>query len=401
MNKLLFLCLLPSISFAQTVFPLQNSTIDSALLLSNFVTSNTINISNVDVNGSDSTIGLYHSFSNFLISEGIIMSTGGAEWALTPGIGVTGPYSSYSSSTTDPHLESLQNQLIDSTVTTSTFHNITSIEFDFVPQFDAIGFSYIFASTEYNNYTCSQFNDVFGFFLTGPGVSGDYYNGSENLAVVPNSNETPVCINSINAGAASSVGNLSYCEYVDPDFTDYTYLFNENNSTLPNYISFPFNGFTDTLSINAVLVPDSTYHLKIVIADAQDNALNSAVFLTEQSFVSYPFDTIQWGCTDTAAINYNPSAIYDAGNCEYTPVGLEEVNGLKDVLSTIPNPITSSSISLEHVEGSMNISIYNSLGTQVISNTSGHIDLSHLKKGIYIIEISDGKHKTSSKYIIQ
>ncbi|MGB0870139.1 MAG: choice-of-anchor L domain-containing protein [Flavobacteriales bacterium] len=400
MNKLLFFCLLPSISFAQTVFPLQNSTIDSALLLANFVTSNTINISNVEVNGSDSTIGLYHSFSDFLIPEGIIMSTGGAEWALTPGISATGPYTT-SSPGADPHLESLQNQLLDSTSTISSFKNITSIEFDFIPQFDGVGFNYIFASTEYSYYTCSQFNDVFGFFLTGPGISGNYYNGSENLAIVPNSNETPVCINSINSGVSSTPGYETFCEFVDPDFTDYTYLFHPNDTSQTNYVSFPFNGYTDTLSINAVLIPDSTYHLKIVIADVHDHILNSAVFLTEQSFVSYPFDTIQWGCTDTAAINYNPTAIYDAGNCEYTPVGLEEINGLKGVLSTISNPITSSSISLEHLESSMNISIYNSLGTQVISNTSGHIDVSHLKKGIYIIEISDGKHRTSSKYIIQ
>lgn len=400
MKKLLFLCLLPSISLAQTVFPLQNSVIDSALLTANFVTSNTIDISNVVVSGSDSTIGVYHSFTDFRISEGIVLSTGGAEWAMTPGSSLSGPFSTLLSAS-DPHLESLQSQIVDSSAGTNIFNNITSIEFDFVPQFDAVNFSYIFASTEFTNYTCSQFNDVFGFFLTGPGISGDYYNGSENLALIPNSGGTPVCINSINSGVPSNAPNIGYCEYVDADFADYSYLFHENVLGQPDYISFPFNGYTDTLDINTVLIPDSTYHLKIVIADVQDKLLNSAVFLTEQSFVSYPFDTINWGCMDTAAVNYNPTAIYDDGTCSYIPVGLEELNGLRNILSSIPNPINTQTLEIKEFENPLYIFVYDSNGKQVIYNKTGQIDLSTLEKGIYIIEVSDGKNRTSGKYIIQ
>ncbi|RYY14623.1 MAG: beta-ketoacyl-[acyl-carrier-protein] synthase family protein [Chitinophagaceae bacterium] len=45
-------------------------------------------------------------------------------------------------------------------------------EFDFVPDIDStsvLHFDYVFGSEEYPGYTCSSFNDVFGFLLTGPG----------------------------------------------------------------------------------------------------------------------------------------------------------------------------------------------------------------------------------------
>ena len=50
------------------------------------------------------------------------------------------------------------------------------IEFDFIPQGDTLSFNYIFASAEYTGYTCSNFNDVFGFFISGPGITGPYSN---------------------------------------------------------------------------------------------------------------------------------------------------------------------------------------------------------------------------------
>jgi hypothetical protein len=53
------------------------------------------------------------------------------------------------------------------------------IEFDFRATSDTLRFKYIFASEEYpefaptpNNPSGSPFNDVFGFFLSGPGITG-------------------------------------------------------------------------------------------------------------------------------------------------------------------------------------------------------------------------------------
>jgi len=402
MRTLILFLFISSYSIAQTVTPLANAEIDSLLLLSNF-TNNTgnINISNVVVNGVDSTIGLFNGYSNFPVSNGIVLSTGGAEWALSSSTIQKGPFATPAPITPSPYLTSLSNTLSNPGSGATFFHNKTSIDFDFTPQFDVINFNYVFASCEYKNYTCSQFNDIFGFFLTGPGITGDYHNNSQNLAIVPGSNNTPVCINSINSGISSPFQNINQCEYVDEDFLDYTYLFNENDTTVANYVPFPFNGYTDTLSINAILIPDSTYHIKIIIADARDVHFNSAVLLSSNSFSSFPNNPNVWGCTDTLAYNYDISAIYNDGSCLYTPVGLDELNDIKQSLSLISNPITSNTLQIEHITALHKITIYNSLGAIILENNTGNIDLSALQNGIYIINISDGNYNTSRKFYIE
>jgi hypothetical protein len=66
------------------------------------------------------------------------------------------------------------------------------LQFDFVTQTDTIIFDYIFASEEYPEYVDAQYNDVFGFFISGPGITG-----TKNIALIPGTN-TPVAINNIN-----------------------------------------------------------------------------------------------------------------------------------------------------------------------------------------------------------
>lgn len=384
---------------AQTVVPLQTSIIDSALLNANFAsTNNTVEISNVSIMANDSTIGIIQGFSGYPVSDGLILCTGGAEWGMAPISGLTGPYASIGGSgSTDPYLQSLLTT-ISAGGGSVNFNNFICIEFDFIPHFDAINFEYIFASTEYNNYTCSQYNDIFGFFLTGPGVSGSYYNGSKNLAVVPGSSNTPVCINSINSGMSSSGSNAG-CTFVDPNFQSYSYLFNSNNPTDSNYVNFPFNGYTESLSISDSLMPDSTYHLKMIISDVTDNVLNSAVFLNANSFVSYPVDSNMWGCMDSTAVNYNPLAVFDDGSCQYTNIGLNELEDMKDILSHIINPISGDILNLPDLKPNMEVSVYSFTGKRILSSKEKQTDISMLNEGIYIIEIYDGKQRTSGKFV--
>jgi hypothetical protein len=42
------------------------------------------------------------------------------------------------------------------------------LEFDFVPLADTLKFRYAFGSEEYMEFANSSFNDVFGFFISGP-----------------------------------------------------------------------------------------------------------------------------------------------------------------------------------------------------------------------------------------
>lgn len=140
------------------------------------------------------------------------------------------------------------------------------LEFDFVPSGDSVKFDYVFASEEYNgphgNYNCS-INDVFGFFISGPG-----FTGQQNIAIVPGTTNVPVGVSTVNDG----VGGCS----------NYTQFYNSNAGST----TFVYSGFTDVFTARAHVSPCDTYHLKIAIADASDNVFDSGVFLKAGSLTS-------------------------------------------------------------------------------------------------------------------
>ena len=79
------------------------------------------------------------------------------------------------------------------------------LEFDFVPQSDTLKFRYVFGSEEFYEY-CNQYNDAFGFFLSGPGISGPYSNNSINIALMPGGTN-PVTINNLCANPLTNWNN--------------------------------------------------------------------------------------------------------------------------------------------------------------------------------------------------
>lgn len=147
----------------------------------------------------------------------------------------------------------------------SSTHDAAVLEFDFVPTGDVVVFNFVFGSEEYLTYVNSQFNDVFGFYITGPNPAGPYYN-NQNLAIVPNTTE-PITISTIHPGL-----NPQY--YVDnPSSTGITY-----------------NGYTIPIEIRFDVICDSTYHFKFAVADCQDGILDTGVFLDGGSFQAIPVD---------------------------------------------------------------------------------------------------------------
>ena len=81
--------------------------------------------------------------------------------------------------------------LIGSTQT----YNAAILEFDFIPYSDTVRFKYVFGSDEYPEFAPpnnSGFNDVFGFFISGPGIPG-----IQNIAQLPNGGGV-VSINNVN-----------------------------------------------------------------------------------------------------------------------------------------------------------------------------------------------------------
>ena len=153
------------------------------------------------------------------------------------------------------------------------------LEFDFVPTGDSIVFRYVFGSEEYPAYNCSKYNDVFGFFISGPGIAG-----SKNIALVPGTN-IPVAINSINNGIVTNTSgagnNILYCNNMGPGSPFIPYYIDNSTS---RYIAF--NGFTKVLEAVSAVQPCQTYHLKIAIADGFDHTFDSGVFLEAKSLRS-------------------------------------------------------------------------------------------------------------------
>jgi hypothetical protein len=155
----------------------------------------------------------------------------------------------------------------------SSVYDVASLEFDFIPYGENISFRYVFGSEEYITWVNSSFNDVFGFFISGPGIEGPFSapegfdGGSMNIAVVPESDPgLPITVSSVN-----HILNTQY--YID----------NYDNGQ----IGEPLNGQTTVFTAEALgLQIGETYHIRLAIADGSDMALASAIFLEAGSFNS-------------------------------------------------------------------------------------------------------------------
>ncbi len=163
------------------------------------------------------------------------------------------------------------------------------LEFDLQVLGDSLQFQYVFGSEEYPSYACTPFNDAFGFFISGPGISGN-----QDIALVPGTT-TPVAINTINGGPGywtgvlgNSCGTTYPQYYVNNGTTTNGGGVNQYaapNSTNPYYIQY--NGFTTVLTATiGGLQPCNTYHLKLAIDDVGDDELDSGVFIEAGSLTS-------------------------------------------------------------------------------------------------------------------
>jgi gliding motility-associated-like protein len=239
-----------------------------------------VQVSNVTFNGLPANdvsvqVGYFNSDNaNVGISSGMILACGEV-------VGAVGPNNTTSSTFPDTGLNLSGDTDLDEFTNFGTF-DAAVLEFDFIPQGDSLSFNYVFASEEFPEFANDIYNDVFGFFLAGPGITGTFSSpagfpgGSINIATLPGSN-TEVSINNINNGNANT-GPCENCEY---------YVANGDGNEAPYdeeeyYIQY--DGLTTVLNAFAVVECGSTYHIKIVLADAGDSAYDSAVFLQEGSF---------------------------------------------------------------------------------------------------------------------
>ena len=168
---------------------------------------------------------------------------------------------------TDPDLLAGANSvpaMIGQTFYVTSVNNIAILEFDFIPTSDSLSFKYAFGSEEYFAWENSAFNDVFGFFLSGPGIAGPWSspagfpNGSVNLAVVPNSlPPLPITISTIHNGQNGVITPINQ-QYFVP-----------NQGTALDTIATA-DGLTTVLTARALVQCGETYHIRLAIADGTD-----------------------------------------------------------------------------------------------------------------------------------
>jgi gliding motility-associated-like protein len=263
--------------------------------------------------------------SNFPFEDGIVMVTGSAAAVPGPntnilsggGLGGDADLSAILAAQTPP-----QN---------GTLNNATKLEFDFVAIANQVDFEFMFASEEYGTFQCT-FSDAFAFILT------DVTAGTPpvNLAIIPGSvPPIPVSVVNIrdaqyNANCASA--NVSY-------FGNY---YNNPAGVLGAPINF--NGITVPMLASSTLVPGHTYHIKMVIADYNDTAYDSAVFLKGDSFnfgnIELPDDYL---IANGTALCVGDDVILDSG-LDPTLYDIQWSNGPNEILGAInPTLVVSQS----------------------------------------------------------
>jgi hypothetical protein len=290
-----------------------------------------ISITNIQTNlpASSSIYGKFScgSGAKLGLESGLVLTTGSI-------LNVKGPNAATSTSGSNYPMPGYS--LLDG-LANGTGYDAAWISFDIVSNTDSIKFDYVFASEEYKEFVGSEFNDVFGFFISGPGITG-----TQNLAVLPNST-TPVTINSIN-----HLENPGY--YIDNDYEEYLI----NNGQIPasldatRFNNLEYDGLTTVLTARAHVSPGQTYHMILAIEDVSDDIYDAGVF-------------IKGGSVTSGTCNMTLSATHvDAGCATAT-------------------------------DGSINLSIANGKAPYDIkwSNNATTEDLNNLAPGTYTVTVTD------------
>jgi len=219
-----------------------------------------VTVSNVTYSGVPNSLATFTGTTNMGVSSGIMFGTG-----TSTGININSLPTTHSDGAACGGDPDLQN------IASGTTQDAGVLEFDFTAQSDSITFEYVFASEEYSDYVGSGFNDVFGFFVSGPGITG-----TQNIALIPGAG-IPVTINNVNNGnsgmGTAPSGPCMNCAY-----------YNDNTFGTGNTVVF--DGMTVVLTARLGISICETYHIKLAVANVGDGALDSEIFLKANSFSS-------------------------------------------------------------------------------------------------------------------
>lgn len=292
-------------------------------LIENVFLGDGVEVSDITYNGDDASVGYFQNgLGDIGLERGIVMASGHAIGALGPNDAGSNSQGPVVSNATCPELAQL---------TTSGLNDVATYSITFVPVSDTLRFRYVFASEEYPEYACSGFNDVFGFFITGPNPNGGNY-ATENIALIPDPADptgftftnNPVTINNVNDQGVNPGAGCSF---------DYATYYNSNAGGQ----NLQYDGYLDVFTAQAIVVPCETYTIKLAVADAGDSAFDTAVFLEAKSFGTGKLEvtastvsldgTLVEGCADGELCFEIPNEAESDVFLDYTIIG-SAINGV-------------------------------------------------------------------------
>ncbi|MCS6934541.1 MAG: choice-of-anchor L domain-containing protein [Chitinophagales bacterium] len=263
MKKLFALVLSCTSAFAQAQLTVDTNI--TAQQMAQYLAGSGVLISNVQLNCARGAYGKFTggAGTTLNINQGIVLTSGNA-------LQLPGPSTVFASNQTNDNSDADLDAILAANPVQTESHDACVLEFDVKVNGDSLKFNYSFGSEEYPNYTCSQFTDLFAFFISGPNPQGGQY-VKQNIALIPGTN-LPVSINTVNSGTPSGSNSPSDCISLA-----YSNFFIGNSTIV-------YDGHTTVFEAKIATIPCQTYHLKLAIADAGDQILDSGVMLEAYSF---------------------------------------------------------------------------------------------------------------------
>ncbi|ASW74216.1 gliding motility protein [Chryseobacterium piperi] len=237
------------------------------ILINGGTNCSTPNVTNVTVSPNHAVSnnnrfwGYFHKANtNFPFTDGIVLTTGYAREA--GNTLVSGNLGGTISMQGDADLAAATNTNL------SSQRDAVALEFDFVPNSNQVKFNYLFSSEEYTGGFPCSYSDAFALLIK-PVAGGPYV----NVAILPGG-AGAVSVTNIRPANQDSGIPLS-CGALNA-----SYFAGYNSSN----IETNYNGRTVPLTAVADVMPGVAYHFKMVLADYNDQTLDSAVFLEGGSF---------------------------------------------------------------------------------------------------------------------
>lgn len=238
--------------------------------------------------------------------------------------------------------------------------NAAILEFDVIPFTDTLKMKFIYASEEYPEYVGHLFLDPMAILISGPGIVGQ-----KNIGSVPVT-QNLIQVNTVNNGPTNN-GPCTNCFFYQANGTGTNAPYNSSDT----YIQFdgftkPLYAFQDNLQIG------ETYHILLMIADAEDGIFDSGLFIE-------------------SCVNCNGY--------------LSTENETLENFQIAPNPASSNVelLGIQDKSGVSQIELIDHMGKQVLVFTKyiENIDISGISKGLYFIRITADGKSSSQKLLIE